>query len=405
MQMRVGRRIAAAWIGALVLAAGSAGAEEDCAGAVRTEALGVNLRPVTTGAELQTAMTDMDALAARCPQDPWINALGAEMDLRVHRQLVAANNNQINQQAFDILQRAYVRSNIYREAEAEARRDVFGIQTPHGRGDLKYEVAARTRAAIIEVFMQLARAGQVHPYLKAETPMTCSGWIMSDTQTIGHAMESAADLVFRPFMDAAAEACRGESQTWDRLPMAVAAKAYHRLVDKGAVTGEAEVASTLLKAREYRDAYLRGAGHDIHYSEFDADRLDSELRKRGIDPMAGRLARELWFDPEHLGSETMQFSLAWALSETWAAAAGQIAEGEITEPSGAVLYSRFVYEVLGEGREAGKEAKTKAVLRRALADVQEHRVRALAMADHDLPPKYIYDVLMNALVAAPAGGN
>ena len=104
--MRVGRRIAAAWIGALVLAAGSAGAEEDCAGAVRTEALGVNLRPVTTGAELQTAMTDMDALPARCPQDPWINALGAEMERRVHRQLVAANNDQINQQAFDILQRA-----------------------------------------------------------------------------------------------------------------------------------------------------------------------------------------------------------------------------------------------------------------------------------------------------------
>lgn len=391
-------------LGALMIAGGSAAAE-GCTGSLRAEALGVSIRPLQTGADMQAALSDMDGHVARCPQDPWINALGAEMDLRVHRQLVSANNNQINQQAFDFLHRAFVRSNIYREAEAEARRDVLGIQTPNGRGDLKYEVAARTRASVIEVFMQLARAGQVHPYLKAETPMTCSGWIMSDTQTIGHAMESAADLVFRPFMDAAAEACRGESQTWDRLPMAVAAKAYYRLVDKGAVTGEAEVASTLLKAREYRDAYLRGAGHDIHYSEFDADRLDSELRKRGIDPMAGRLARELWFDPEHLGSETMQFSLAWALSETWAAAAEQIANEEITEPSGAVLYSRFVYEVLGKGREAGKEAETKAVLRKALADVQEYRVRALAMADHDLPPQYIYDVLMKAMEPAPAGGN
>lgn len=390
--------------GALVIAAGGASAE-DCMDSLRAEALGVSIRPLQTGTDMQAALNDMDGYVARCPEDPWINALGAEMDLRVHRQIVAANKNQINQQAFDFLQRAFVRSNIYREAEAEARRDVLGIQTPHGRGDLKYEVAARTRAAIIEVFMQLARAGQVHPYLKAETPMMCTGWIMSDTQTIGHAMESAADLVFRPFMDAAAEACRGESQTWDRLPMAVAAKAYYRLADKGAVADEAEVASMLLKARDYRDAYLRGAGHDFHYSEFDADRLDSELRKRGIDPMAGRLARELWFAPGNLGSKTMQFSLAWALSETWAAAAEQIAKGEITEPSGAVLYSRFVYEVLGEGREAGKEAETKAVLRRALADVQEYRVRALAMADHDLPPKYMYDVLMNTLTPAPARGN
>ncbi|MFN7054592.1 hypothetical protein [Hyphomonas sp.] len=390
--------------GALVIMAGSASAE-DCTGSLRAEALGVSIRPLRTGTDMQAALSDMDGHVARCPQDPWINALGAEMDLRVHRQLVAGNNNQINQQAFDFLQRAFVRSNIYREAEAEARRDVLGIQTPHGRGDLKYEVAARTRASLIEVFMQLARAGQVHPYLKAETPMTCTGWIMSDTQTISRGMETAADLVFRPFMDAAAEACRGGSQTWDRLPLAVAAKAYTELVTKEAVTDPDTVRELLLKAQAYRDAYQRGGAHDIHYSKYNSDRLDSELRRRGIDPMAGRLARELWFAPEHLGSETMQFSLSWALSETWAAAAGQIAKGEITEPSGAVLYSRFVYEVLGEGREAGKEAETKAVLRRALADVQEYRVRALAMADHDLPPKYIYDVLMNTLVPAPAGGN
>ena len=387
----------------VLCAAGNAWADE-CTSTLRTSAVSATLRPVTTGEQLQTALSDIDAIVAQCPADPWINALGAEMDLRVYNALLAANNNQVNQQAFDFLQRAFVRSDVYMNTAADMRGEVFAIQTEHGTGNFTHSFASTNRKSIVQIFMAMARLGQVHPYFKAETPKTCAGWLSSDTQTVGYAMETEADLIFRPFIDAAAEACRAEG-SGDRLPLAVASQAYVRLVERGAITFRSDVSKALLKARDYRDAYLSRGGFDFLYSKFDADRLDRELRKHGVDPMAGRLARELWFGTEHLGSELMQFSLAWSLSEEWAGIAEKMQTENLPPANAGVLYSRFAHDVLAEGRAAGKEAEAKAVLRKALSDVQQSRVRALAMADYELPPIYIYNSLMTAFADAPAEGN
>lgn len=394
-------KFAAGLLGIVLCAAGSAWAD-DCTGTLRTGAVSAALRPVTTGEQLQAALKDLDAIVAQCPADPWINALGAEMDLRIYNALLAANNNQVNQQALDFLQRGLARSDVYMNTAADMRGEVYAIQTEHGKGNLTHSFASTNRKSILQIFMAMARLGQVHPYFKAETPKTCTGWLTSDSQTVGYAMETEADLVFRPFIDAAAEACRGEGN--DRLPLAVASQAYVRLVERGALTFRSDVSEALLKARDYRDAYLSRGGFDFHYSKFDADRLDRELRKHEVDPMAGRLAREQWFTEEHFGSEKMQFSLAWALSEEWASISEKLAKGEIELAAGGTQYTRFVYDVLKDGREAGKEAETKGALRTALSDVQQSRVRAIAMADYELPPQWLYDMLMKT-AAAPPGGN
>lgn len=391
---------AAGLLGMVLCAAGSAWAD-DCTGTLRTGAVSAALRPVTTGEQLQAALKDLDAIVAQCPADPWINALGAEMDLRIYNALLAANNNQVNQQALDFLQRGLARSDVYMNTAADMRGEVYAIQTEHGKGNLTHSFASTNRKSILQIFMAMARLGQVHPYFKAETPKTCTGWLTSDSQTVGYAMETEADLVFRPFIDAAAEACRGEGN--DRLPLAVASQAYVRLVERGALTFRSDVSKALLKARDYRDAYLSRGGFDFHYSKFDADRLDRELRKHEVDPMAGRLAREQWFTEEHFGSEKMQFSLAWALSEEWASISEKLAKGEIELAAGGTQYTRFVYDVLKDGREAGKEAETKGALRTALSDVQQSRVRAIAMADYELPPQWLYDMLMKTAAAPPEG--
>lgn len=393
-------KFAAGLLGMVLCAAGSAWAD-DCTGTLRTGAVSAALRPVTTGEQLQAALKDLDAIVAQCPADPWINALGAEMDLRIYNALLAANKNQVNQQAFDFLQRGLARSDVYMNTAADMRGEVYAIQTEHGKGNLTHSFASTNRKSILQIFMAMARLGQVHPYFKAETPKTCTGWLMSDTQTVGYAMETEADLIFRPFIDAAAEACRGEGN--DRLPLAVASQAYVRLVERGAITTRSDISKALLKARDYRDAYLSRGGFDFHYSKFDADRLDRELRKHEVNPMAGRLAREQWFTEEHFGSEKMQFSLAWALSEEWAAISEKLAKGEIELAAGGTQYTRFVYDVLKDGREAGKEAETKAALRTALSDVQQSRVRAIAMADCELPPQWLYDMLMKTAAAPPEG--
>ncbi len=404
--MKAGPCIAAGVMAAFIWASGSAAAE-DCADTLRTEALGVSLRPVTTGGELQAALTDMDALATRCPEDPWINALGAQMDLRVYSALLANNNNQMTQQAFDFLHRAFLRSSLYGNTPAEERREVVGLQTPHGRGGLSHSAATSVRQEIMGVFLAMARLGQMHPYLESETPLTCNAWMRVDSQAIGYPLQSQGDLVLLPFVDAAAEACREAPETWMRTPLAVAAQAYTRLVQKGVITEASAIRDSLLKARANRDAYLATEGFDAFYSKLEAGQLDAELRKHGVDPMAGRIARGLWFAPEHLGSEAMQFSLAWGLGETWGPLAARMQTEGLPHATADAEYTRFVYEVLAEGRAAGKEEETKAALRKALTDVQTYRVRALAMENYDAPRAVTYTTLMKGLEAAPApaGGN
>ena len=98
-------------------------------------------------------------------------------------------------------------------------------------------------------------------------------------------------------------------------------------------------------------------------------------------------------------------ALAWALSETWAGLAAKIETEGLSQATADAEYTRVVYEVLAEGRAAGQEEEAKAALRKALGDVQHHRVRAPAMADYDVPRFVIYTALINALAAAPTGGN
>ncbi|MFN3312214.1 MAG: hypothetical protein ACK46Q_01940 [Hyphomonas sp.] len=398
-------RRAALAVLASVFVAGAAQADV-CSTEIVPEALEATLRQISTAEQFQQAIQEMDAYVTQCPEDPWINLMGASMDVRVYETVVANNNKQINQDAYNYLIRAFARSDQFIAVPAENRRDQLAVPLPSGGvGQLKFEAASANRRTIIEALMLIARLGNFHPYIAAETPPACDDWLNSDTQTIGYAMRIKADLIFQPFLDAAAEACRNSEESRLRLPLAVTATTYANLVGRDEVTEPEKIRELLGKAKDARAAYLEGRSFDTFYSKFDSGRLDHQLRKHGVDTQAGMVAREFWFTPEHMRSETMQFSLAWALSEEWAAISEKIAVEGITLSSAGALYTRFVYGVLTEGREAGLEAETRAALRSALRDVQESRVRAFSMADYDLPPQWLHDTLMKTTEPAQMGRN
>lgn len=368
------------------------------------QALETGMQQITSAAQLQKNLLEIDGHVGRCPDHPWINLMGAIMDIQVYDAMVRGSNNQINQDSYNYLLRAFSRSNKFIEVPAENRQDRLAVPLPGGGvGQLKYEAASTNRMTIIEMLMQIARLGSVHPYLAAETPPACSGWLNSDTQTVGYAIKKEADLIFQPFMDAAAAACRDPEEIRLRLPLAVTARTYANLVGQEEVAEPEKIRELLEKARAARDAYLDGRDFDIFYSKFDNGRLDTQLRKHGIDPQAGLLPRDLWFTPEHIRSEKMVFSLAMALSEEWAGIAARMAAGSETASSGGALYTRFAYAVLNEGRAAGLEDETRGALRSALRDVQESRVRAPAMDGQELPPQWLFDTLLKTAAALPSG--
>ncbi|PKP81040.1 MAG: hypothetical protein CVT79_12230 [Alphaproteobacteria bacterium HGW-Alphaproteobacteria-18] len=394
-------RMAALAVLALGTAATSAHADT-CDTERLPQALETSMQQITSAGQLQKKLLELDGHVSRCPDNPWINLMGAAMDMQVYDAMVQGTNNQITQDSYNYLLRAFARSNAFIAVPAENRRDQLAIPLPSGGvGQLKYEAASTNRRTIIESLMQIARLGSVHPYLAAETPPVCDGWLNSDTQTIGYASKTKADLIFQPFLDGAAAACWNSEE--GRLPLAVTAKTYANLVGRDEVTEPEKIRELLEKAEAARDAYLEGRDFDIFYSKFDSGRLDNQLRKHGVNPQAGLLPRDLWFTTQHMRSEKMHFSLAMALSEEWAGIAARMAAGTETQSSAGALYTRFVYAVLNEGREAGLEEETRAALRFALKNVQESVVRAPAMDGQELPPQWLYDVLMNTAAALPGG--
>lgn len=381
----------------MVAAALPAAAAETCETEHLPKALEASMRQTNTAEQFQQTLTEIDGYVSRCPEHPWINMMGAVMDMRAYDILVRGNNNQINQTAFNYLIRAYDRSNVYISAPAEARQDRLGIQAGSRTAELTHSAATDNRKSIIAALMTIARLGTLHPYLAAETQPTCGGWLISDSQTIGYAMEKEADLIFRPFVDAAADACSIDGDQADSTPIAVKAYAYTHFVRKGAVSDPAQISELLIAARDARDVYLdmNNGQFGIVFSKATSGALDSQLRKHGVDPQAGLLLRAQWFKAEHINSEDMQFSLAWALSENWAGLAANITAGSTNLPAASTAYTNFVSGILAEGRAAGLEDETRTAILRALTDIQESRVRAHAMDGYDLPPEWLFDTLKN----------
>ncbi|MFN4184446.1 MAG: hypothetical protein ACK4M6_06640 [Hyphomonas sp.] len=388
---------------ATVLVAGAAQADV-CSKETVPKALETSMQQISTAEQFQQAIQEMDGYLSQCPDDPWINMMGASMDMRVYDTVVFNSNNKIGQDAVNYLLRAFARSDAYMAVPPEARQNLYAVPTEIGVGELTHAAAAENRKSILTALMQLARLGTFHPYIAAEAPPACSGWLNADAQTIGYTIDTEADMIFLPFVDAAAEACRNPAEIGLRLPLSVKAHAYTRLVGKDVVTDPERVADMLLKARDARDAYLEGRSFDAFYTKYDAGRLDNQLRKHGADPQAGLLARDLWFTPEHMRTEKMQFSLGMALSEEWATIAAAMSAGTETPSSAGARFTSVVYAVLHEGRAAGLEQETRTALRFALGDVQENRLRAPALEGQEPPPQWLYDILMKT-AAAPTEGN
>lgn len=361
------------------------------------KALEASLRQTNTAEQFQQALTEIDGQVSRCPDHPWLNMMGALMDMRVYDVLLRGNNNQINQSALNYLIRAYDRSNKYIAVPAEDRKDRYAVVAGSQKGNLTYGAAADNRKAIIAALMQIAKLGTVHPYLSAETPLACKGWLAPDSQSVGYAMKTEADLMFRPFLEAAAKACSNDEAKKDDTPVGVKAYVYTHLVRTEAVTEPAHISDLLLAARDARDTYLdmNGGQFGIILPKITSNELDSLLRKHGVDPQAGLLPREKWFTADHMRGEEMQFSLAWALSDTWAPLAAEIEAGDKTVASAATDYTKFVSGILAEGREAEMEKETRTAILYALSHVQESRVRSHNMAGHDLPPEWLFQLLQN----------
>lgn len=385
---------------AAVLLAGQAAAREDCDADILPRAFNAAMAPSANWQQLTERVAEVNGYIEACPDHAWINMVGADFDGRIYDSLVELSGGQVEQQALDFVLRGFERSARFHEADADGRADrVFTSSS--GTVRLGYSDAAAARKKLLGTLVDLARRGAVHPYIAATEPQPCTGWYTHDAQAISFAVQTKADLFLLPFVDAAAESCRKTGRGSDRLPLALQASVYTRLVRSGEISDPADARQMLAKAKVAETAYLEGGrSYDIFWAESDARNLDAKLRELGLTQEGAEAAvrREDWFTAENIARPEVVRGLALALAEKWTAtAAGESGASDEAVTSARGALTGLVLKLRSEGTAAGIKAQTNLALREALIAVHEGTVRAPGTEGLPGFPKWYHDLLLNLL--------
>lgn len=270
--------------GTMAVAAAVAGPAlaDPCETEVLPAALGAAKVKPSNGEEFAQLLQKMEGYVAACPEHPWVNMMLATMDFLAYQALTDINDGVPNQEGVNHLLRGFVHIGKFMDGPDELRRDRFMLATPSGPGDLRHSTAVDLRKAIITKLMQIAKMGSVHPYLSGTEPVACEGWLTSDARTVAYAIDTKEDLIFLPFVDAAAEACEAAGDTANFLPLALKAKVYAEVVEKAYVTDTDEIRRMLRSAKDAQVAYLRGRESDVFYSKSDVELLGKLMRAHAV---------------------------------------------------------------------------------------------------------------------------
>lgn len=374
---------------------------DDCDTKVMPAALDVVLAQTHTGEQFVQRLSQMDGFVSACPDHPWISFMGADLDMRAYRAVTSLNGGTPNQEAVGYLVRAFQRSGTYYSAPEEARKERYLVRTPsNNQGNLTYSSVSEVRKSALLGLMQIGRMGKVHPYLSGADVGACKGWLISDAQTVAYAIESKADLVFLPFVDAAAKACYNPESTADRLPMATRAYVYLGLVKRELVTEPEDIRAKLLIAKESEQAYLGGRKHDFFFSEFNGRDLNKLMRQHGVSygDQPKLVPRELWFTPEHISRPETIYTIALSLSDEWSLiAAGKTSDSAEAVTAMRIAFNSFITALRAEGDQAGLKMETHKTLRAAIDAFQSGEVRTDEMKGVPGMPDWQYTLLMTVL--------
>ena len=170
--------------GAVLLLLYTAESRADTCDAVIAQAAALIVAPLKSTEDFSARLGELDGMLTQCPNHPWLNAIGAQSDLRAYELLVRANNGQPNQQALSFITRALQRSTIYFDAPSSQRPDKPQLRTEAGPANLTYSTASDSRQEILMILVDLAKRGVAHPYLALQQPLACTNRVANDAQTL-----------------------------------------------------------------------------------------------------------------------------------------------------------------------------------------------------------------------------
>ncbi|WP_417657264.1 hypothetical protein [Pseudidiomarina aestuarii] len=368
---------------------------QSCDDSIVPQALELVRQQPKTGQEFSERLSQMDSYYQTCPEHPWVNALAAVTDTQAYELITRSNNGQPNQQAISFLSRALLRSNVYFDTPTVERKERFNLQLSNGMGNLRHEDIAKNRNTIFDHLMTLGRTNRIHPYLSGTEALQCTSGREGDTQRIGFAIKSKNDLVFLPFIDQFAEACRATGDPKRTLAIAVQARVYRDVVKNQLVTDEVLIRDYLQKAQQAESNYLASHNYDIHWSEQDSKSLRILLRDY---QMTNTIPKARWFTPDAIESAEVTESIALEMNNRWLEITKSIEDDNpATSAVAGRQFSQYVFSLMNAGKEANMNEPAKAAIHKALTAFVAGDIRTSATQYLPMPSQMFLNVLFNSL--------
>lgn len=405
--MKTSIRRAAASLFLLALPALPAIADDACTRQVMPQALDALQIMLDKEKKIITEqVARIDGALQQCPDHAWINAIGSELDFSIYLTLKERNGGVPNQEAVNYLRRAFERSNKFQEGPGESRQSLYNIATSvNAYSKLDYITYANSRKRIIEGLMQIALMGTIHPYLAGTEAIKCGGWTVSDGQTVSYEIDTPAELVLMPFVDAVAEACRPGQENSDIVALALKARVYAIAVEREAVTDPEEIRRYLITAQQAADEYIAVAGStSFYYDQFAVKRLDNLKRQHRVFIGPETIDRALWFTGDNIGSEVAVRSIVYSLDEYWTplAAGDTDATGEEVAKARQQLMS-YLLLLRKEGAEAGFRDEAISMVHDALVAYQTRTILSPERESRPDMPGWYYDMAVKVLKPQASG--
>lgn len=356
--------------------------------------------PSTPSPEFFSSKREIDAAAANCPETAWIRIIAAGAEIKALERFDASVAGKVQSltdknEAFAHVERA--------AAHVLAFRDNFPEEFSHSGVRLAYKEWSGLMEPVIHALLRHADEGRVHPLASDNPPRLECDYVSSAMATNASNFRFAHSPSSLRLLTSIADACRLSDDRTDWSVLSQRASKLIRQVSDGVITEPARIQWALREA--YRDSrrYLDDKKPPFGlWSESQEASLQKMLEKHKTDlSFIGEyteIPQTDWFQPEHLDTEDLVYSIALAISRNWTPLAAGGTEAEISEATAARgAFARYVSGLARQADDADHAVTGRRAISEALTAFQKGFVRTPETANLPGAPNWLYEVMQKTL--------
>ncbi|MDP2268581.1 MAG: hypothetical protein Q8K46_05360, partial [Deltaproteobacteria bacterium] len=255
----------------------------------------------------------------------------------------------------------------------------------------------------VQAMLRQADAGRVHPLASDNPPPFECDYVSKAIATNASNFRFATSPASLRLLTSIANVCRLSEERTDGNVLAQRANKLVRQVETGTITEPERIQWALREAYIDSRQFL-GENKPPFGVWFESN--EKSLQKM-LEEHKGKLVflgtyteipQADWFRPEHVGTESVAYSIALEMSRNWSPLAAGVTDAESSDATAArIAFTRYVTALAGVADDADQPIAGRRAISEGLTAFQEGFVRTPETAGLPGAPNWLYEMLRKML--------